>query len=96
MYLVSGTRFKTVYNLTTQSGLFPNLYLTMKYVMTLPSTLITCERVFSKLNIVKNRLRSSINQDLLSPLMLMAVERDLFLAINKDDEINFCSLVKRT
>ncbi|XP_008179735.1 zinc finger MYM-type protein 1-like [Acyrthosiphon pisum] len=48
-----------------------------KYVLLLPSTLVTCERVFSKLKLVKSKIRSTISQQHLSPLMLMAIEKDI-------------------
>ncbi|XP_060846214.1 SCAN domain-containing protein 3-like [Rhopalosiphum padi] len=48
-----------------------------KYVLLLPSTQVTCERVFSKLKLVKSKIRSTISQQHLSPLMLMAIEKDI-------------------
>lgn len=45
----------------------------MKIALTLPITLCSAERVFSKLKIVKLRLRSTMNQN----LILMLVEVDL-------------------
>lgn len=53
--------------------------------MLLPSTQITCERVFSKLKVVKTKLRSSLNQQHLYPLMHMAIEKDMTLDINKEE-----------
>ncbi|KAE9543720.1 hypothetical protein AGLY_002116 [Aphis glycines] len=48
-----------------------------KFMLILPSTQVSCERVFSKLKIIKTKLRSTIKQKNLGPLMLMAVEKDI-------------------
>lgn len=68
----------------SQSGLFTNLYVAYKYVLTLPSTQVTCERVFSKLKIIKNRLRSNLQEELLSDFLLMNIERDIFSDLDKN------------
>jgi len=50
----------------------------------LPSTQVTYERVFSKLKVIKTKLRSSLDQQHLEPLMLMAIEKDITLKyVNK-------------
>lgn len=54
--------------------------------MVLPTTQTTRERVFSKLKIVKTKLRSILHQERLLPLMLMAIEKDLL--INSGNLIN--------
>jgi hypothetical protein len=51
--------------------------------MLLPSTQDSCERVFSKLKVIKTKLRSSLNKQHLEPLMLMAIEKDITLNIDK-------------
>lgn len=80
--------FTVLYDLSSQSGLFNNLYSVYKYLMTVPCTQVSCERVFSKLKIVKNKLRKSLGQELLSNFMLMNCERDLFQNINKSKIID--------
>ncbi|KAL4098359.1 hypothetical protein QTP88_022988 [Uroleucon formosanum] len=74
--------------LSKQSGLFNNLYIVFKCALILPLTQVTCERVFSKLKIIKNRLRSTLSQNILTPLMLISIEKDLTENINKEDIIN--------
>ena len=46
------------------------------------------ERSFSKLAIVKNRLRSTMGQDRLSSLLLLSCEHDLARSLNYDDIID--------
>ncbi|CAB3985816.1 52 kDa repressor of the inhibitor of the kinase-like, partial [Paramuricea clavata] len=56
---------------------FPNLSKIIKIALTLPLTSASAERSFSRLKIIKNRLRSTIRQDRLELLMLMSVESDI-------------------
>lgn len=76
----------TIRELTFNSNTFNNLFVLYKYVLLLPSTQVTCERVFSKLKLVKSKLRSTISQEHLTPLMLMNVEKDI--EIDKEHIIN--------
>jgi hypothetical protein len=55
--------------------------------------LVSCERPFSKLKIVKTRLRSSLSNEPLGTFMLMSIEKDLHSNISEDDIIPF--LVKK-
>ncbi|CAI6362869.1 unnamed protein product [Macrosiphum euphorbiae] len=65
--------------LSCQSNLFCNLFTLYKFVLLLPSTQTTCERVFSKLKIIKTKLRSSLHQEHLNPLLLMSIEKDILI-----------------
>lgn len=76
--------FKVLFQLSSQTGLFNDLFLVFKYALLLPCTQVTCERVFSKLKVLKNRLRSEMGQDLLVPLMMLYVERDICNTIDHD------------
>jgi hypothetical protein len=48
---------------------------------------LSAERALSKLKIIKNRLRSSLADDYLSALMLLASEKDLMQMLIDDDII---------
>jgi hypothetical protein len=71
-----------------------NLFLVYKYLLTLSFTQVSCERAFSKLKIVKTRLRSLLSNELLETFMLMSIEKDLLSEISVDDIIPF--LVKKS
>ncbi|CAB4033500.1 zinc finger MYM-type 1-like [Paramuricea clavata] len=49
----------------------------MEIALTLPLTSCSAERAFSKLKLIKSRLRSTMNQERLQSLMLMSVESDI-------------------
>lgn len=53
---------------------YKELYMVYKYLLTLPLTQVTCERSFSKLKLLKTRLRSTISQENLECLFLMQCE----------------------
>jgi hypothetical protein len=59
---------------TGMLALYPNLGLAYKLILTLPVSSCSCERSFSALKFVKNSLRSTMSQDRLSDLMILAVQ----------------------
>jgi len=63
---------------------YNKLYKCLRTMLTLPCTVVSCERSFSKLRFVKSRLRSLIGQELLESLLLCSVESDLLKAIDND------------
>jgi len=67
---------------------YTELYKAYKYLMTLPLTQVTCERSFSKLKLLKTRLRSTIVQDNFESLFLMQCERDIVNQVDGDKIIN--------
>ena len=67
---------------------YNSLYKCYKYVLTLPTTQVSCERVFSIVKLVKTRLRSTLRQDLFEALIFMHVKRALSFTIGKDKIIN--------
>jgi len=66
---------------------FPNLFVASKYLCTIPATSVSSERSFSKLKLIKTRLRSTMRQNHLESLLLLSCERDIDIdleeAINK-------------
>jgi hypothetical protein len=64
---------------------YKQLRLLYKVLLTLPVTTASVERGFSKLSIVKSKLRSTMVQGRLEALVLAAVERDIVLNLNDDD-----------
>lgn len=69
--------FSILYEYNFHSSAYSNLYRVYKVALTLSCTQVCCERAFSKLKIIKNRLRSSMGQEMLESLMLISIESDL-------------------
>ena len=59
--------------LTQQSG-FPNLYVLYNILCCLPVSSASAERAMSKLKIIKNRLRTSLADETMSALMILAAD----------------------
>lgn len=61
---------------------YPHLLLLYSTLVTLPVTSCSAERALSRLRIIKNRLRSSMCDDWLRALMVLASEYDVLSAIH--------------
>lgn len=75
-------------------NLFPNILVALRIFATIPATVASAERSFSTLNRVKNVLRSTICQDRLSNVGVLAVETDLAREANLDTIIDELSMKK--
>ncbi|CAI6344963.1 unnamed protein product [Macrosiphum euphorbiae] len=72
---------------------YSNLYATMEYVLTLSVSQVNCERVISKLKIIKNRLRASLD-DRFDAFLLMSVEKDILNDLEFEDILEFWTLLQ--
>ena len=68
--------------------LFPYVTICLRIFLTLPVTVATAERSFSKLKLIKNYLRSTIGQERLVNLAVLGIENDLTRKISFDDIID--------
>ena len=55
---------------------FPNLRISLQILLTIPVSIASCERSFSKLKLILSYSRASMGQDRLSDLALLSVERE--------------------
>lgn len=62
---------------------FENLFEIIKISLTLPTSSCTVERSFSKLKIIKSRLRSTMQQNRLENLMVISCEHDIDIDVSK-------------
>ncbi|XP_065642681.1 zinc finger MYM-type protein 1-like [Hydra vulgaris] len=67
---------------------YPNTAIAIRIFLTLPVTVATCERSFSKLKIIKNYLRSKMGQERLSCLAVVSIEHEVANALDFDDVIS--------
>ena len=59
-----------------------------RLLITVPVTSAGCERTFSKLALIKNKLRTACGQDRLERLVMCSVERDIVKKIDMDKVID--------
>lgn len=72
---------------------FENVYRIYKFLLTLPMIQVKCERDFSKLKVIKTRLRATLTNENLESLLLMSVERDIVCDVENEEVINrLCAL----
>ncbi|KAK3931761.1 Zinc finger MYM-type protein 1 [Frankliniella fusca] len=64
---------------------YKDLFTLYAIYLTLPITTATLERRFSKMAIIKHRLRSVMGQERLESLLLAATELDLTILLETDD-----------
>jgi hypothetical protein len=71
---------------------FPNLLCLMKILATVAVTSCSAERVMSRVKIIKNRLRSTMDDDWFSALTILASERDIMDSLSTNDIIDSFAL----
>ncbi|XP_025192468.1 zinc finger MYM-type protein 1-like [Melanaphis sacchari] len=69
------------------NGAFPNLAIALRIMLTIPITSASAERSFSKLKLIKTYLRSTMSQERLSGLALLAIEKEESENLNYDKVI---------
>ena len=74
----------TLDNYNLFSNAYRNIGLAYKYLLTLSTTQVACERSFSILKFIKNRLRSTLTSNHLEAFMLMSEEKDILQGIDND------------
>lgn len=67
---------------------FPNMWVALRIAVTLPVTVASAERSFSKLKLLKTYLRSTMSQERLNGLALMSINQEVSSKISFDDTIN--------
>ena len=69
-------------------SVFPYISIALRILLTLPVTVASAERSFSKLKLIKNYLRSNMGQERLVDLAILGTESDLAKSIDFDSIIN--------
>ena len=67
---------------------FPNAFIAYRILLTIPVTVASAERSFSKLKLIKSYLRKIMLQERLSRLTMLSIENDLLDKLEYNDLIN--------
>ncbi|CAH9100991.1 unnamed protein product [Cuscuta epithymum] len=65
-------------------GCYPNTTIAYRILLTVPVTVATAERSFSKLKILKNYLRSTMSQERLNGLAILSIEHNVLEKLDYD------------
>jgi len=61
---------------------YPNISVAYRILLTVPGTVASAERSFSKLKLLKNYLRSTMSQERLNGLAMCTIEKDILDSID--------------
>lgn len=75
-------------------GSFPNVEIVLHMYLVLMISNCSAERSFSKLKLIKNRLRTTMCSGRLSHLSLMSIESDILRQINFEDLVTTFAKIK--
>ncbi|KAK9682234.1 hypothetical protein RND81_10G060200 [Saponaria officinalis] len=67
---------------------YPNASIAYRIFLTVPVTVASAERSFSKLKLIKTYLRSSMSEERLNGIAMLSIEKELLENIDVDDIIN--------
>ena len=76
-----------IFNYLKQHGSFPNAIIAYRVLLTIPVTVASAERSFSKLKLLKSYLRCAMTQERLNGLATIALENDILEMIKYEDII---------
>lgn len=68
--------------------IYPNLWIALRIAVTLPVTIASAERSFSKLKLIKTYLRSTMSQERLSGLAIMSINHEVGKSLSYDEMID--------
>ena len=63
---------------------YPNIFIAYRILFTVPVTVASAERTFSKLKLLRNYLRSTVSQERLNGLAILCIEKKLLDEIDID------------
>ena len=81
------TILNSIYEKKIES-LYPQICVCLRIFLAIPVSVASGERSFSKLALIKNRLRSTMSQDRLSSLMMLSIEHKLVRQMNYEKLID--------
>ncbi|OWR53708.1 hypothetical protein KGM_203669 [Danaus plexippus plexippus] len=74
--------------------MFPNVVVAIKIFLTIQVTVVSCDRSFSKLKLIKTYLRSTMGQERLSGLAILSIERAIARLLSYENVIKVLAILK--
>jgi hypothetical protein len=76
-----------IFEFVRAANCYQNISIAYRILLTVPVTVASAERSFSKLKLLKNSLRSTMSQDRLNGLAMCSTERNMVDTIDLDTVI---------
>ncbi|XP_050538951.1 uncharacterized protein LOC126910249 [Daktulosphaira vitifoliae] len=73
-----------IYNNQLQE-IYPNIEISLRIILTIPVTVASAERSFSKLKLIKYHLRSTMSNERLTGLSILSIEAELAQELNLEN-----------
>lgn len=77
-----------IFELVRTADCYPNVSIAYRILLTIPVTVASAERSFSKLKLLKNYLRSTMSQERLNGLAMCCIEKNMLDDVNLDTVID--------
>jgi hypothetical protein len=77
-----------IFEFVRNADCYPNVLVAYRILFTIPVTVASAERSFSKLKLLKNYLRSSMSQERLNGLATLCIEKNMLDQIDVDTIID--------
>ena len=77
-----------IFEFVREADCYPNISIAYRILFTMPVTMASAERSFSKLKLLKNHLRSTMSQERLNGLATLCIEKKLLDEIDINTIIN--------
>ncbi|KAI5016838.1 hypothetical protein ZWY2020_037216 [Hordeum vulgare] len=77
-----------IFEFVREADCYPNISIAYQILFTMPVTVASAERSFSKLKLLKNYLRSTMSQERLNGLATLCVEKKMLDEIDIDTIIS--------
>lgn len=77
-----------IFEFVREADCYPNISIAYRILFTMPVTVASAERSFSKLKLLKNHLRSTMSQERLNGLATLCIEKKLLDEIDINTIIN--------
>ena len=71
------------------ANVYPNIYVALRIILTIPVVVASAERSFSALRRIENYLRTTMTQERLSSLSVLSIESDL------TNKLDFSLVIKK-
>jgi hypothetical protein len=73
---------------------YKTLATALQILLTLPVSVASCELSFSKINLIKSHLRSTMSQDRFTNLAILSIEKEVASSIDFSDVIKDFAAIK--